>query len=155
MRITLKLISSLAVGIAVVAFLFAFLQVREDMKAIRRQTERHVATLAGSFKEQIEPRLQSRSHIQLAELADRFQSRENLAGVAIYDGKGESVVETSGTDGTLAREALHARPASRRNFRGGYFLTRSVPACSSMSCPWCAAIGSSAPCCFSAKWAPS
>ena len=123
MRITLRLIVSLIGGVALVALLFAFLQVREVTLGIRQEIQGRVATLADSLEEAVRPALDSGSGPELQRIVERFQSRQHLAGVAVvYNKNDRSVAATSGVDEGLALQVLDSAQATRPVSEGGYFF---------------------------------
>ena len=123
MRITLRLVVALVAGVALVALLFAYLQVREVTLDMRQEIQGRVATLADSLEEAVRPALVSDSQPELQRIVGRFQSREHLAGVAVvYDASDRSVFATSGVDEGLALHVLGAVEANRPSSQGGYFF---------------------------------
>ncbi|HKW89730.1 MAG TPA: trehalose-6-phosphate synthase [Candidatus Acidoferrales bacterium] len=122
MRLTLKLVVSLVIGIAVVAFLFAYLQVRGVARALQQQMEREVARTADNIGEAMRPALDSGSRLELERLALRYESRDHLAGVAIYDPAGKTLSKTVRTDDDLARRAIsQASDAHPKDGVGTFF----------------------------------
>ncbi|HEV2489283.1 MAG TPA: trehalose-6-phosphate synthase [Candidatus Acidoferrales bacterium] len=122
MRLTLKLVVSLVIGIAAVAFLFAYLQVRGASHAIRLQMEREVAKTADNLNEALRPALDSGSRSEVARLAERYEVRDHLAGVEVYDVQGRSLARTSKMDEELARRALVQAEARRTRDGSGVFV---------------------------------
>ena len=96
MRLSLRLIVSLVVGISIVTFLVAQSQVRAEQKGLRADLERRAGILAESLQEIIEPALERGSRDQLRHIVERFGNRERLVGVMVYDEKGGVLAETSG-----------------------------------------------------------
>src|SRR5579864_5821412 len=122
MRMTLKLVVSLVIGIAAVAFLFAYLQVRGVARAMRQQMEKEVARTADNMSEALRPALDSGSRGDVERLAERYEARDHLAGVAVYDAQGRSLARTSKTDEELARSALAQADARHTRDGGGIFI---------------------------------
>jgi trehalose 6-phosphate synthase len=108
MRITLRLILSLIVGVTLVASVFSYLQVRQEERRLREETERKAAILAESLQESIEPLLDTRSSKHLQRIVERFGNRERLSGVAVYDASGRCIAITPG----LASDYLNSPPAA-------------------------------------------
>ena len=121
MRIKFRLILSLAVGVTVVAFVFAYLQVKEEKQRMRDDLERRAEVLAESLEETVAPLVEKRSAKELQRIVERFGNRERLAGIAVYDSDGRALAVTSGLDRRLAappaavQQAL-ARDAGREAF---------------------------------------
>ena len=95
MRLSFRLILFLVVGITLVTFLVARNQVRSEKRGLRADLERRASILAESLQEIIEPALEKGSPDQLRRIVDRFGNRERLAGVAVYDAKGNLVAQSS------------------------------------------------------------
>ncbi|MGA9885171.1 MAG: trehalose-6-phosphate synthase [Candidatus Acidiferrales bacterium] len=96
MRLSLRLILLLVVGVTVVTFLVARNQVRTEKRGLRDDLQRRSEILAESLQELVEPALGQRSHNELRRIVERFGNRERLAGVAIYDLSGNVTAESPG-----------------------------------------------------------
>jgi trehalose-6-phosphate synthase len=94
-KLSLRLIAFLAVGITLVTFFVSRYQVRAEKRGLRADLEKRSQILAESLQEIVEPALQQRSHQQLRRIVERFENREGLAGVVIYDQDGEVIAESS------------------------------------------------------------
>ncbi len=89
MKLSLRLIASLVVGISLITFFVARNQVRAEKKGLRADLARRGEILTESLQETVEPVLQRGSENQLHRIVERFGDREHLAGVAIYDPNGK------------------------------------------------------------------
>src|SRR5579884_3609024 len=109
MRIRHKLIISLTISITLVAFIFAFFQVRSQKNALRSDLEKRAGILAESLVDNVEPLLGSHSWDQLQQLLDRFENREALDGVAVFDKNGNKIAIASALESQLniAPSAVH------------------------------------------------
>src|ERR1700731_1722604 len=96
MHVTYRLSSSLILGVAAVTLAFAFWQTRADTQAMRTDLENHARVLAESLAKSAEPPLQKHSYKELQRLIDRFNDREQIAGVAVYDIARRPVAMTAG-----------------------------------------------------------
>jgi trehalose-6-phosphate synthase len=94
-RLSLRLILFLVVGITLVTFFLARNQVRSEKRGLRADLERRAEILAESLQEIVEPALEKGSHEQLRHIVERFGNRERLAGVIVYDAKGKVLAESS------------------------------------------------------------
>lgn len=94
MRLSLRLILFLVVGITLVTFLVARSQVRGEKRGLRADLERRAGILAESLQEIIEPALERGSRDQLRRIVNRFGNRERLAGIVVYDLQGNVIAET-------------------------------------------------------------
>jgi alpha,alpha-trehalose-phosphate synthase [UDP-forming] len=96
LRLGLRLILLLVVGVTIVTFLVARSQVRAEKAGLREDLERRSEILAESLQELVEPALGQRSHYELRRIVERFGNRERLAGVAIYALDGKTIAESPG-----------------------------------------------------------
>src|SRR5258708_15604227 len=107
MRTTLKLVLPLVVSVAAVSLLFAGYQVRTERKNLRMDLARRSELLAESLQESIEPQFEKRergSERAMQRVVDRFDQREHMKGIAVYEADGSSLAMTS-TLGTYFRSA--------------------------------------------------
>jgi len=112
MHVTYRLSSSLILGVAAVSLAFAFWQTRADTQALRTDLENHARVLAESLAKSVGPPLQKHSNRELQRLIDRFNDREQIAGVAVYDAAGQLVAMTSGFPWRASSDpALKSLPA--------------------------------------------
>lgn len=95
MRLSLRLILLLVVGVTLVTFLVARNEVRSEKRGLRADLERRAEILSESLQEIVEPALDKGSHEQLRRVVERFGNRERLAGVVVYDARGEILAESS------------------------------------------------------------
>ena len=95
MRLSLRLIIFLVIGISFVTFIVARNQVRSEKRGLRADLSRRAEILAESLQELVEPALDNGSRDQLRRIAERFGNRERLAGVVVYDAKGQVLAESS------------------------------------------------------------
>ena len=102
MRISLRLIILLILGVAFVALLFAYYQVKAERRALRNDLQNRAQLLADSLAQSVEllPEKPSRKELQI--LVDRFGNRERLAGVVVYDERNRAIVMTTGLADRLA-----------------------------------------------------
>src|ERR1700692_1307293 len=96
MRTTLKIILLLLVSVAAVSLLFAAYQVRTEKRNLRNDLTRRTEILGESLQENVEPLLERGQEKNLQRLVGRFEQREHLKGVAIYDATGAVLAITSG-----------------------------------------------------------
>jgi len=94
-KLTLRLVGLLAVGITLVTFFISRYQVRAEKRGLRADLEKRSRILAESLQDIVEPALQQRSHQQLRRIVERFENREGIAGVVIYDADGQVIAESS------------------------------------------------------------
>ena len=95
MRLSLRLILFLIVGITLITFFISRNQVRSEKRGLRTDLQRRAEVLAESLQEIVEPALQRGSHEPLRRIVERFGNREQLAGVVVYDDHGNVLAESS------------------------------------------------------------
>ena len=95
MRLSLRLILFLVVGISLVTFFIARNQVRSEKRGLRADLQRRAEILAESLQEIVEPALQRSSPTRLRPIVERYANKQQLAGVVIYDNQGRVLAESS------------------------------------------------------------
>ena len=95
MRLSLRLILFLVVGISLVTFFIARNQVRSEKRGLRADLQRRAEILAESLQEIIEPALQKSSPARLRPIVEHYANKQQLAGVVIYDDRGRVLAESS------------------------------------------------------------
>jgi trehalose 6-phosphate synthase len=94
-RLSLRLILFLVAGITIVTFIVAKIEVRSEKRGLRTDLVRRAEILSESLREIVEPALEKGSRDQLRYLVERFGNREQLAGVVVYNKRGEVLAESS------------------------------------------------------------
>jgi len=100
-RLSLRLILSLVIGISIVTFVIARNQVRAEKRGLRADLQRRAEVLAESLQEIVEPEIERGSREQIQRLVERFGNRERLAGVMVYDAHGAVLAESSSLAGHM------------------------------------------------------
>ena len=95
MKLSLRLIAFLIAGITLVTFVVARNEVRSEKRGLRADLERRAEILAESLQEIVEPAVETGSRNQLRHIVERFGNREGLAGVVVYDTRGNVLAESS------------------------------------------------------------
>ena len=96
MRLAFRLNLLLIACVAAVSMGFAYYQVRTERRSLERDLQRQALDLAESLGKAAEAPLERQSYRELQALVDRFNDRERLAGIAVYDETGELVAITAG-----------------------------------------------------------
>ncbi|HTZ72528.1 MAG TPA: trehalose-6-phosphate synthase [Candidatus Aquilonibacter sp.] len=94
MRLSLRLVISLVIGMAVLTFVIARSQVRSVKLGMRTDLQRRAELLAESLQEIVEPALARHSHEDLRRIVDRFGDRQQLEGLIVYNEGGEILAES-------------------------------------------------------------
>jgi trehalose 6-phosphate synthase len=95
MKITIRLIVSLTLVVALVAVGSSFHQVRKERLRLASDMDRRVSLLADSLRESVVPLVRSDSREKLDRLVERFGNRERLLGIAIFDRQGDALASTT------------------------------------------------------------
>lgn len=98
MRYIFAIIGAVAVVVSLVAFLFTFKQVNQEEITLKTNLEQRASLLADSLKESVEPYYAQPGSFPTAlqKIVDKFANRERLAGIALYDNKGNPIATSSG-----------------------------------------------------------
>ena len=102
MRLSIRLILFLVAGITIITFIVSKYEVRSEKRGMRADLVRRAEILAESLQEIVEPALEKDSHEQLRRIVERFGNREQLAGVVVYNKRGEVLAESSNVPGRFA-----------------------------------------------------
>ena len=113
----------MTISITLVAFLFAFFQVRSEKHALRSDLERRAEILAESLEDSVQPLLEGQSWESLQHLLNRFENREALAGVAVYDKDGNKIAIASTLENQFNVAPSAVRQAIYRDKGVNQFLT--------------------------------
>ncbi|MBZ5648667.1 MAG: trehalose-6-phosphate synthase [Acidobacteriia bacterium] len=122
MRLSLRLIVSLVLGISLVSTFFAFYEVRSEKQNRRNELQKRAEVLGDSLLEVIEPLMAKGSRPELQRIVARFGNRERLAGIAVYDTEGVPLAMTPGLAQKIATEPEVVRGAIAANRAQGTFL---------------------------------
>jgi trehalose-6-phosphate synthase len=94
--LSVRLIVCLILAITLVSLFSSYSQVRGERKSLRGDLERRATLLAESLAGNVEPLLDRRSIKKLQGIVERFNNRERLAGVAVFDTKLQPLAQSSG-----------------------------------------------------------
>jgi len=87
---------SLLGGVAAVSVGFAVFQAIAEMHALEDEVRRQASALAESQRRPVEAALESGSSQELELLVGRFENQDHLAGMAVYDERGQPLAMTPG-----------------------------------------------------------
>src|SRR5271165_2575578 len=85
MRMSLRLIFSLVVGVTLLSFLIALFQVKAERRGLRHELESHAAIVADSLKGKVEPLLTFHYYKRIQAVVNDFGDSEHLKGIAIFN----------------------------------------------------------------------
>lgn len=91
MRLSLRLIGSLIIGISLLSTLFTYYQVRTEEQDLRNDLEKRAEVIGDGLRETLESQLARDSRPELQRIVERFTNREHLTGIAVYDERGVRV----------------------------------------------------------------
>ena len=98
MRMSLRLVFALIVGVTVLSYLFALFQVKAAKRAQRKELADHAQILAESLEDNVEQLLGRNSRRRLDTYVVEFAKREHVAGIAIFDKSGSAIARTQALD---------------------------------------------------------
>jgi len=101
MRSNLRFILPLIASVALVSYLFAFYRAETVKRTLRSDLTRHAETLAESLQETIEPMVHGSPDRNLQRVVEKFDHKDNLAGLAVYDANGTLLAISSGISSTM------------------------------------------------------
>ena len=120
--LSVRLIVSLILGITLVTLGFSWREVLAQKQRLRDDLERHAAEVGDSLATNLEPYAESGSNRQLERAVQRFESRQHLNGVAVYDKHGTPIAITSGLVERIPNEPDLAGRALATDQAAGQFL---------------------------------
>ena len=103
MKITIRLVVSLVLMVALVAAGFSFYQVREERVRLTSDLERRSIILAESIQESVIPLVTSDSSRKLNLLVQLFGKRERFLGIAVHDARGQVLASTADLEPQILR----------------------------------------------------
>src|SRR5579872_6800351 len=104
MRVSLRLILSLVVGVTLLSLLFAIFQVKREKRGLQRELENRSAMLGENLEGKVSPLLNPVSHKRLQAVIASFEDREHLQGIGVFDKAGANVAATPGLEGLWRAE---------------------------------------------------
>ena len=122
MKISIRLIVSLLVVVALVTLAFSLYQVSRERDRLRADVERRASLLAESLQESLAPLIRSNAGTKLKRIVDRFGNRERLKGITVFDRQGGVIVQTSGLSLEAKESSARAVGTILENRPRGAFL---------------------------------
>ncbi|PYT17345.1 MAG: trehalose-6-phosphate synthase [Acidobacteria bacterium] len=122
MRLSVRLNFSLIIGVTLVSLALALYQAQSETRGLKRDLERHSFELAETLEKSASPLVANHAAVELQRLVDHFQNRQRVAGVAVYDDRGNALAITSDLATRLGSNTPPvAQAALRENGAGKFF----------------------------------
>jgi trehalose 6-phosphate synthase len=126
MKITIRLIVSLVLVVALAVFAFSLYQVNNEKDRLAQDLERRSLILAESLQESIAPLIQSNAIAKLNRIVERFGNRERLKGIAVFDIQGIILASTLHLKPQIGQPFPQAVNSVVENRSMGSFMTIGV-----------------------------
>ena len=124
--LSVRLIISLIVGVALVSLLSTYYEVRREKQGLRNELERRAEVLGESLVGNVEPHLDKGSLKELKRVVERFSNREHLAGVAVFNAKLEPIAQSPGLKQDAQSQSFAVPEAIQQNKKQGRFVRRAT-----------------------------
>src|SRR5262249_43085981 len=102
MRLALRLVWMLAVGLTLISIFFTWQQIRRDRRNMQQEVERRAGALTESLADSLEPAIAEKSKTQVQRVLKRFGKGRSSIGVVVYDNDGKVVAQTPELHGRFA-----------------------------------------------------
>jgi trehalose-6-phosphate synthase len=122
MKITIRLIVSLVLVVALAVFAFSLYQVSNEKARLARDLERRSLILAESLQESIAPLIQANAIARLNRIVEKFGNRERLKGIAVFDTQGIILTSTHQLKPQIAQPFPQAVNSVAENRSMGSFM---------------------------------
>jgi trehalose 6-phosphate synthase len=104
MRISLRLIVSLIVGVTLLSVVFAIFQQKAEKRGLRNDLAKRAEILAESLGANVEPLLAKGSRRNLQKIVTQFGNRERVTGIAVFDKSANTLAATPGLESYIIGE---------------------------------------------------
>src|SRR5579871_1936442 len=104
MRLTLRLSLLLILGVAAVSLGFAFYQTRAETQGLKNDLDHQSRLLSESLAKSAEPLVARHANRDLQRLVNRFEDRERVAGVSVFDMNWNTLAISAGLAPRLDRD---------------------------------------------------
>jgi hypothetical protein len=122
MRISLRLIVSLIVGVTLLSAVFAVIQQKAEKRGLRNDLAKRAEILAESLGTNVEPLLTSRSRHNLQKIVTQFGNRERVTGIAVFDKSAARLAITPGLQSYIEGEIDTLKHVIAQDSRYGDFI---------------------------------
>ncbi len=117
MRLALRIVWILAVGLALISVIFTWQQVRRERRNMQRDVERRAQLLSETLAARIEPLIEKGAKpSQYQRVFERYGYSMGLAGLAVYSTDGTLIAQSPGTESHISGEpgvVIHAIAADK------------------------------------------
>jgi len=103
MKLTLRIIISLFIGISLVVVVFSAIQIKDEKNRLQADLVRRSIIVAESLKESIVTLIETGQIERLNRIVEKFDNRERLKGIAVYDASGNIISLTSNLQASLSK----------------------------------------------------
>ena len=103
MKLTLRIIISLFIGISLVVVVFSAIQIKDEKNRLQADLVRRSVIVAESLKESIVTLIETGQIERLNRIVEKFDNRERLKGIAVYDASGNIISLTSNLQASLSK----------------------------------------------------
>jgi trehalose 6-phosphate synthase len=129
MRLSLRLIVSLIVGVTLLSAVFAIFQQKAEKRGLRNDMGKRAEILAESLAANVEPLLAKSSHSNLQKIVTQFGNRERVTGIAVFDKSANTLAVTPGLQSYLYSEmGTISRVIAEDASYGGFITLNENPA---------------------------
>ena len=104
MRLSLRLIFSLIVGVTLLSAVFAIFQQRAEKRGLRNDLARRAEILAESLGANVEPLLAKGSRSNLQKILIQVGNHERVTGIAVFDKSAKRLAMTPGLESYIIGE---------------------------------------------------
>lgn len=115
MKITFRLIVSLFIAGAIVAAVFAYLQVQDEQSTLIKELDIRASIVGEGLQEPLKEYIQSNALKKLSTAVNRFGSRSKLVGIVVYDSQGNNLVSSTNLKDSFKETPLKVWEAISRN----------------------------------------
>ncbi|MBI2040329.1 trehalose-6-phosphate synthase, partial [Candidatus Microgenomates bacterium] len=120
-----QIFAAVFVIIVIISFIvvaFTLTQVQQEEQRLKDGLEQRSILLAESLKETVQPNFINKSDQQLQKLVDKFEDKQRLAGMAIYDNKGDTIATSSSLIANVLKTQKIAEEAMDSDAVNGDFV---------------------------------
>src|SRR5271157_1655865 len=129
MRLSLRLIGSLIVGVTLLSAVFAIFQQKAEKRGLRNDLGKRAEILAESLAANVEPLLAKGSRSNLQKIVTHFGNRERVTGIAVFDKSAGTLAITPGLQSYLYGEmGTISRVIAEDASYGGFIMLNANPA---------------------------